>query len=64
MTKKIVYQKRISSHCWVGEYLKWECGCCEIIFSDRGPAFSRKLCGNDHEKTDVTDKRSETASPV
>ncbi len=62
MTKKIVYQKRFATYFWMGEYLKWECGCSEIIFSDHGPSFSRKFCGNEHEKVETADMRNKTAS--
>ena len=60
MTKKIVHHERIGNRFWAGEYHKWECGCSEIIFSDHGPSFSRKLCGNNHEKIDELEKRCET----
>ena len=63
MTKKIVHQERIGNRFWAGEYHKWECGCCEIIFSDHGPSFSRKLCGNNHEKIDALEKRCEAILP-
>ena len=64
MTKKIVHQERIVNQFGVGEYHKWECGCSDIIFSDHGPSFSRQICGNKHEKVDVTDKRNTPDSSV
>lgn len=60
MIKKIVDQERLESKSWVGEYHKWECGCSEIVFWDRGPSINRKMCGNDHEKPHMLEKRIQT----
>jgi hypothetical protein len=49
MKKKLVQHEQCGTHCCRGEYLKWECGCGKIIFSDGGPAINNQLCGNDHE---------------
>jgi hypothetical protein len=62
MTKKIVYQERIGNQFLGGEYLMWECGCSEIIFSDRGPSFNCKSCGSNHENRDALEKGCQTDS--
>jgi hypothetical protein len=64
MTKKIVHQERIGDQNWAGEYHKWQCGCSEFVFFDRGPSFSRKLCGNNHEKMNESEKRRQTDADV